>query len=144
MSTTINHMDFQYGQLTEEEQKRLFLGDIDGFFFQAFTSCYVTIRNLAREHKSECSSETLHRAIRHLEILGEVNRAIELLDFLSELDSTLKIMLSLSIYWEIRLWIAKDKNTPTELLTQMFLRETITGIKVAISENPNFDISLLS
>lgn len=139
----MNYLDVSFEEFTEEKQKAVFLNHKDVFLFQALISPYLSIRNLARKHASECSPNTLHKAIHRLEVLGEVRKALQLLNISSEIDSELRNDLSYSIYWEIRLWVASNTGTPSELLINMLLRENTACIKEAIMKNPNFDASLL-
>lgn len=141
----------KFKDLTEAGQKRLFKENKDIFFFDALTSKYKSVRTLALIKKDNCSSVSLNKAIKLLEKekrATNVNLIIELLNIPNlDLDDSLRKSLAHSDYWELRLWIANDKNTPLQILKEMLWSATKIFIGYdsstemdAIITNPNFEL----
>lgn len=141
----------KFESLTESGQKRLFKENKDIFFFDALTSKYVSVRRLALMQKNDCSSVSLNKAIKLLvkkKSAFNVDLIIQLLNIPNlDLDDELRKSLAHSDYWQLRLWIANDKNTPLQILKEMLWGATTifvgydssTEMDVIIT-NPNFEL----
>lgn len=156
-----------FEDLTEEGQKRLFLEHSEEFVEVALGSKYPSVRKMLwneKGFKEECSSITLNKAINECLKTREVvlsrrkgepiptKDIIALLDVPGfELDGIVREKLAKSGLLAIKMWIAKDKKTTTELLQSesMFwitARNLLLGHEAEYSElfekvvlHPNFE-----
>lgn len=118
-------VEIPFSNLTVEGQERMFLDNKDVFICEAFASKYDTVRLLARGNMSDCSSATLNEALKFLFIGRTVVNCDLILEILAIpnliLDDDVRVSLSTSDYWPLRQWVAKDTNTPLDLLYKMLI-----------------------
>lgn len=143
-------MEIPFSSLTFEGQKRMFLDNKNLFIFEAFTSKYDIVRQLARANISECSSISLNKALKNLlSEAGNCNLILEILNIPNFiLENDVRITLSTSDYWPLRQWVANDINTPLSLLYDMlipavqsvFWHQDFTILNALVG-NANFEMS---
>lgn len=114
-------INIPFSNLTVKGQKRLFLLNKDIFLCDALASKHTTISELAHNNLASCSSKALNEAIIFLHKHRNVNLILEILNIeYFKLEKSVMLLLSNSDYWQLRLWVANDLNTPYELLLNMF------------------------
>ncbi len=118
-------MEIPFSNLTGEGQARMFLDNKDVFICEALSSKYNTVKQLARNNISDCSSVTLNETLKFLLIGRIVVNCDLILEILSiphlVLEDSVRVYLSTSDYWPLRQWVAKDSNTPSDLLYKMLI-----------------------
>lgn len=145
-------VEIPFSNLTVEGQERMFLNNKDVFICEAFASKYDTVRQLARGNMSDCSSATLNEALKFLFIGRTVVNCDLILEILAIpnliLDDDVRVSLSTSDYWPLRQWVAKDTNTPLDLLYKMLIPAVQSVfwhhdfvVFNALVYNPNFKMS---
>ena len=141
-----------FADLTAEGQRRVFLEQKDEFLYEALTSRYGSVKKVAKKNKGKCSSKTINKVLKHL--LSESDRRLKLdliLDILStpnfEIEQEVVKKLSNSNYSKLRLGVAKDSNTPLQILKDMFSDEAFAIVGYGYSEvfdaiitNPRFEL----
>lgn len=130
----------------------MFLDNKELFICEAFDSKYATVRRLARENMSDCSSVTLNEVLKFLFIGRTVVNCDLILEILAipnlVLDDSIRVSLSTSDYWPLRQWVAHDANTPLDLLYEMLIPAVNSVfwyrnfiILDALVSNTNFEMS---
>lgn len=163
MSVTVNGLEvrsneikpnisLEFSDLTQQGQIRLFAENKDVFLYDALISEYPDVHMLAINSKKEYSAVAVNNMISNIFKSGmttvEANWILELInvpDF--KLEEPLRKKFSKSRYWPLRVWVAKDKYTSTQLLERMFLiearhfvREGSTIVLNAIIQSNNFKV----
>lgn len=116
-----------FEDLTKDGQIRLFLENVDLFFYDACISQYSDVRHLTENCAKKCKAETIEACILELtnqKISYDCRMVLKILDSSKIIPSELfKKQLSRSYYWPIRIWVAKQKSNSNAFLQEMFLRE---------------------
>lgn len=144
--------EIPFSYLTAKGQERMFLDNKELFICEAFDSKYATVRQLARENMSDCSSVTLNEVLKFLFIGRTVVNCDLILEILAipnlVLDDSIRVSLSTSDYWPLRQWVAHDANTPLDLLYEMLIPAVNSVfwysdfiILDALVSNTNFEMS---
>lgn len=155
-------VEIPFSNLTVKGQERMFLDNKDIFICEAFASKYDTVRKLAYDNMSDCSSESLNKVISSLcnidenmdfhDICENMDLIIEILympNFV--LEDEVREKLIDSNYLEVILSIAFLPTTPYETLCDILinfaLKEAFWNYHsltmfYAVIHNPNFKITV--
>lgn len=146
-------VEIPFSNLTVKGQERMFLDNKDIFICEAFSSKYDTVRKLAYDNMSDCSSESLNKVISSLCNINEnMDLIIEILympNFV--LEDEVREKLIDSNYLEVILSIAFLPTTPYETLCDILinfaLKEAFWNYHsltmfYAVIHNPNFKITV--
>lgn len=146
-------VEIPFSNLTVKGQERMFLDNKDIFICEAFYSKYDTVRKLAYDNMSDCSSESLNKVISSLCNINEnMDLIIEILympNFV--LEDEVREKLIDSNYLEVILSIAFLPTTPYETLCDILinfaLKEAFWNYHsltmfYAVIHNPNFKITV--
>lgn len=143
----------KFSDLTKEAQIRLFSENKDTFLYEALTSDYSEVHNMAINSKIEYSAEAVNDTISSIlktdmteEKAEWIRELIDAQDF--KLNEEIRKKFSNCPYWQLRVWVAKDKYTSEQLLNRMFLIECVNFIKKdcclvlhAVIQNKNFKMT---
>lgn len=146
-------VEIPFSNLTVKGQERMFLDNKDIFICEAFASKYDTVRKLAYDNMSDCSSESLNKLILSLCNIDEnMDLIIEILympNFLLEDEVREKLISSNCL--EVIVSIAFLPTTPYETLCDILinfaLKEAFWNYHsltmfYAVIHNPNFKITV--
>lgn len=151
MDDLADDIEVKWNDLSARAQKAIFDKDHDAVITEVFASRWIEVREYAKEHIGEFSVAAMNQYIaecmdQNFDSHGVVAEFINVLG--NRIDSNLYLKLVRSNSYRIKLALAKNYNTPNEILNILMQNEVKNDflfgdnkIAAAIRVNPNYTMT---